>query len=246
MSTAGSPDPFQALGESRSYPGFGSTEPSILRRLPLDLIGERRWSSALVARRSKAAGRSTPDRPRAERALSELLEALAVGNGDENLDGTPARAAAAWLDVLTAGHHADPAAALGRLFPSDQDGTLVVKDIPFISSCPHHLLPMKGYAHVALLPNGKVPGFGNVAKLVDVFAHRLILQESLTQRIASELRRLTGAKAAACVIEAEHLCVAVTDPPRQNARFRTAAGAGPKAEIERLYRELEATAHPNR
>jgi GTP cyclohydrolase I len=105
---------------------------------------------------------------------------------------------------------------------------------------------MKGHAQVALLPSGKVPGFGNLAKLVDVLAHRLVLQEDLTQSIATTLRRLTGAKAAACVVEAEHLCVAVTDPARQNARFRTAAGAGSGPDIERLFREIEAASHPRR
>ncbi len=185
-----------------------------------------------------------PDRRRAARALDELLDALAIDRKDENLEGTPARAAAAWIDVLTEGHHAELSGVLGRLFPSDQDGPLVVSQIPFISTCPHHLLPMKGHAHVALMPSGKVPGFGNVAKLVDVLAHRLILQETLTQSIAHELRRLSGAKAAACVLEAEHLCVAVTDPARQNARFRTAAGSGSKALVERLHREIDAVCRP--
>lgn len=211
----------------------------------LDLIGERRWSLGRVpkSRPRKAAPRG-PDRARAERALGALLDALGVELSDPNLAGTPARAAGAWIDVLTEGHHADLSKVLGRLFPTDQNGPLVVSDIPFVSTCPHHLLPLRGRAHVALLPSGRVPGFGNVAKLVDVLAHRLILQESLTQSIADELLRLAKAQAAACVIEAEHLCVAVTDPARQNARFRTVAGAGARAKVERLLREIEAASRP--
>lgn len=199
-----------------------------------------------MARRSRSKIRPSPDRPRAERAIEELLDALGVDRADENFVGTPARAAAAWIDVLTAGHHADPTEALGRLFATKQSGPLLVADIPLVSTCPHHLLPMKGHAHVAILPKGMVPGFGNIAKLVDVLAHRLVLQEALTQSVADELRRLTGAKAAACVIEAEHLCVAVTDPPRQNARFRTAAGAGSAPDIERLLREIQSASRPAR
>lgn len=201
--------------------------------------------SARVAKaRPKKSRPRGPDRARAEQALDALLDALGVDLADPNLRGTAARAAGAWVEVLTEGHHADLSRVLGRLFPTDQDGALVVSDIPFISTCPHHLLPLRGRAHVALLPAGRVPGFGNVAKLVDVLAHRLVLQESLTQSIADELRRLAQAQAAACVIEAEHLCVAVTDPARQNARFRTVAGAGTRRKVESLLREIEAAARP--
>jgi GTP cyclohydrolase I len=116
---------------------------------------------------------------------------------------------------------------------------VIAAEIPFISVCPHHLLPLMGQATVAFLPAGRVPGFGRIAQLIDVLAHRLILQEDLTQSIADHLAKGLEAKAVVVVLEAQHTCVAVTDPARQNVRFKTRAAVGLPEAIRALERDLE-------
>jgi GTP cyclohydrolase I len=142
--------------------------------------------------------------------------------------------------VLVAGHRASPEEALGRGFSSKTRAAVIATGLPFISVCPHHLLPAMGEATVAIAPAGRVPGFGRIARLIDALAHRLILQEDLTQSIADQLARGLSAKAVVVVLEAQHSCVAVTDPGRQNVRFKTRATVGPAAAVRALERALEA------
>ncbi len=203
------------------------------------------------ARRSAAAPAPTDrpraergaDRPRAERAIADFLDALGVDLTDPHLRATPQRVVEAWTSVLLEGRHRDPVEALGDTFPAPSKGAVVVRDIPLLSMCPHHLLPLTGTAHVAFYPRARVPGFGRLATFVDALAHRLVLQEALTAGIAETLHGAIAAEATAVVIEARHLCVAVTDPGRQNTTFRTTATLGPRARGESLVRQIDARDH---
>lgn len=178
------------------------------------------------------------DRARAENAIKTFLEALGQNPNSPELSQTPARVVEAWAGALLAGYAVDPKTALGQTFPTDSRAAVTMRDIPFYSTCPHHLLPLIGHAHIAMSPNGTVAGFGGIAKLVDALAHRLVLQEELTQSIADSLLEILSLDAVVCVLEARHSCVAVTDPVRQNAIFRTTAKAGDPKQAELLLLEV--------
>jgi GTP cyclohydrolase I len=192
------------------------------------------------ARRREAPPAPGVDRARAEQAIADFLDALGVDRSDPHLASTPARVVSAWTDVLIEGTHRDPVEALGETFPAPSRGAVVVRDIPLLSMCPHHLLPLTGHAHVAFYPGARVPGFGRLATFVDALAHRLVLQEALTAGVAEALQRALAPVATAVVIEARHLCVAVTDPGRQGTLFRTTATTGPEAKAEALVRQIDA------
>jgi GTP cyclohydrolase I len=183
--------------------------------------------------------RKRPDRRRAEAAVRELLDALGIDPADPNLRETPERTVKAWIDVLLEGYWRDPVRALGKRYPSVSNGAVVATHIPFLSMCPHHLLPVTGEAHVAFHPSGGVPGFGSIARLVDALAHRLVLQEDLTASIADVLSRATEAEAAVCVLEARHACVAVTDPARAATLFRTSASRGDPEKASSLLQAID-------
>src|SRR6202041_2312579 len=120
---------------------------------------------------------------------------------------TPERVAQAWASDFLDGYACDPASALGELHPAPRAGLVCVTGLDFHSTCPHHLLPYRGLAHLAYLPaeggGAKVAGFSNLARLVDILAHRLVLQETLAEQIAVALQQGTGGRGAGCVLEAE-------------------------------------------
>ncbi len=183
-----------------------------------------------------------PDRARAAAAFRELLAAFGLeSSGDPNLRDTAERCADAWADTLMAGYFVDPDASLGETYPSRADGPVVIVGIPLLSMCPHHLLPMLGHAHVAFVPEGRVPGFGAVPRLIDAYARRLVLQEDLTHDIAVGLARALGVASAACVVEARHSCVAVTAPAQRDAHFRTSASVGPAETGALLLGQIDAS-----
>lgn len=182
-----------------------------------------------------------PDRKRAETAFKELLLAFGLDPEDPNLVETPQRAAAAWADTLLAGYREDPLRTLGRTYPSASNGAVIATRIPLLSMCPHHLLPLTGQAHVAFHPNGKVPGFGRIAKMVDALAHRLVLQEDLTRSIVDALASALDVDSAACVLEARHTCVVVTDPAHRSMCFRTTASHGPADRVASLMQQIDAS-----
>ena len=134
------------------------------------------------------------------------------------LRGTPRRVAEAWLRDLVDGYAGDPGAILAEAMPSGGKDLVAVTGIDFHSMCPHHLLPSRGLAHVAYLPAGKVVGFGQLARLVDCFSHRLALQEDVARQVAESLVVHLGARGAACVLEAEQSCLTVRGERRRGAR----------------------------
>ncbi|MCC7386320.1 MAG: GTP cyclohydrolase I [Deltaproteobacteria bacterium] len=179
------------------------------------------------------------DRKRAEAAVRELIRAFGLDLGSPELRGTPGRVARAWADLLLAGYRHDPEPALGESYRTRGRGAVVACRIPFFSMCPHHLLPSSGEVHVAFAPQGRVPGFGKLSALVDVLAHRLVLQEDLTQSIADAIFSRLAPTAVAVVVEARHFCVVVTDPARAGTLFRTSATAGDATRSAGLLKEID-------
>jgi GTP cyclohydrolase IA len=139
--------------------------------------------------------------------VAELLRTLGEDTRRAGLVETPRRVAES-LRYLTDGYGHDARSAVGdSLFEQQYDEMVLLKDIPFYSLCEHHLLPFFGNAHVAYLPQGRVVGLGSIHRLVDVYAHRLQVQERMTREIAEGLLEVTEARGVAVVVQARHLCM---------------------------------------
>lgn len=162
-------------------------------------------------------------------AVARFLDGLRLPpevRGAADLEDTPRRVAEAWLEDLVDGYGKDPAEILAGALPSSGRDLVAVTGIDFHSVCPHHLLPSRGVAHVGYVPGGKVVGFGQIVKLVDALAHRLVLEEDLARQIADALVLHVGARGAACLLEAEQLCMTVRGEKRAGARAHAEAYAG--------------------
>ena len=139
--------------------------------------------------------------------VTQLLQHLGEDPQREGLQRTPERVGKA-MQFLTQGYQQDPEAILrSALFEEDYRQMVVVKDIPFYSLCEHHMLPFFGKAHVAYIPNGKITGLSKVARVVDVFARRLQVQERMTTQIKECIQNTLNPLGVMVVIEAEHLCM---------------------------------------
>jgi GTP cyclohydrolase I len=161
-----------------------------------------------------------------EDAYRNLLEAIGEDPDREGLRRTPARAAHA-LEFLTQGYRQDIEEIINdAVFASDASEIILVKDIELYSLCEHHLLPFIGRAHVAYIPNGKVIGLSKVARIVDVFARRLQIQENLTTQIAESLMRCLEPSGVAVVVEAKHLCMMMRGVEKQNSVMKTSCLLG--------------------
>jgi GTP cyclohydrolase IA len=168
-------------------------------------------------------------RARAAGAVARFLDALGLPRAvrrSAELAQTPARVAQAWLDELLDGYRQDPAAVLSPASASPARDLVALTGITYQSMCPHHLLPSRGVAHVAYLPGGRVAGFGQVVRLVDALAHRLVLQEDLARDVARALVDHLGARGAACVLDAEHLCLTARGARRVGTRAHSEAFVG--------------------
>jgi GTP cyclohydrolase IA len=161
-----------------------------------------------------------------ERSFLELLEAVGEDPKREGLLRTPSRAARA-LEFLTNGYRQNLDEIVnGAIFESDASEIILVKDIELYSMCEHHLLPFIGRAHVAYIPSGRVIGLSKVARIVDVFARRLQIQEQLTVQIADALMKTLHPTGAAVVIEAKHLCMMMRGVEKQNSVMKTSCLLG--------------------
>ena len=151
-----------------------------------------------------------------------------VGEDPERpgLVDTPKRAAKAF-EFLTRGYHQTLETVVNdALFPSDSSEMVLVQDIEMYSLCEHHLLPFIGRCHVAYLPQGRVLGLSKVARVVDMFARRLQIQEQLTLQIAESIQQVTGALGVGVIIEAEHMCMMMRGVEKQNFCTKTSAMLG--------------------
>jgi GTP cyclohydrolase I len=164
--------------------------------------------------------------PSMERSFLELLQAIGEDPQREGLLRTPTRAARAF-EFLTNGYRQSLDDVVnGAIFESDASEIILVKDIELYSMCEHHLLPFIGRAHVAYIPQGKVIGLSKVARLVDVFARRLQIQENLTIQIADALMKTLHPAGVGVVVEAKHLCMMMRGVEKQNSSMKTSCLLG--------------------
>ena len=161
-----------------------------------------------------------------EEQVRLILKALGEDPDREGLVKTPQRVAQA-LTFLTQGYHQDPAKVINdALFTEDYEEMIVQRDIDFYSLCEHHLLPFFGRAHVAYIPHHKIVGISKLARLVDVYARRLQVQERLTNQIANTIMERLDPLGVAVVIEAEHLCMRMRGVEKQNSMIITSTLLG--------------------
>lgn len=157
---------------------------------------------------------------------ADLLSSIGEDITRQGLKDTPQRAAKA-LQFLTRGYKQDIDEVINNaIFDSDINEMVLVKDIELYSLCEHHLLPFIGKCHVAYLPKGKVLGLSKVARIVDMYARRLQIQEKLTKQIAETVLKYTGAEGVAVVIEAQHLCMMMRGVEKQNSVMKTSCILG--------------------
>lgn len=158
--------------------------------------------------------------------FAEIIETIGEDLSRPGLMDTPQRAATAF-DFLTSGYKQSLEEVVNNaLFPSDSDDMIIVKDIELFSMCEHHMLPFIGKAHVAYIPSGKVLGLSKVARIVDMFARRLQIQEQLTHEIAQTILDVTAAEGVAVIIEAKHLCMMMRGVEKQGSSMKTSSMLG--------------------
>ena len=168
--------------------------------------------------------------------MRRLLAALGEDPEREGLRRTPERVERA-LRFLTAGYEKDPAKVINSAYYSiAYDEMVIVKDIEFFSLCEHHILPFFGHCHVAYIPNQKVVGLSKLPRLVNVFAHRLQLQERLTNQIARTLVEQLEPKGVGVIVEARHFCMMMRGVEKKSSVTVTSAMLG-------LFRDNDRTRH---
>ena len=167
------------------------------------------------------------DRPRAEAAIRELLIAVGEDPEREGMRETPARVARAYKELLS-GMRLGAEDVLTTTFDAGHDEMILVRDIELWSMCEHHLVPFTGVAHVGYIPNesGRITGLSKLARLVDVYAKRPLVQERLTTQVADALMDILEARGAIVVVEAEHLCMTMRGVRKPGSKTVTSAVRG--------------------
>ncbi len=176
---------------------------------------------------AKPGGEPHVDLPRIEKAVREILLAIGEDPDRSGLIDTPKRVAKAYREVF-AGLHQDPADILGTTFDIAHEEMVLVKDIPFYSTCEHHLVPFHGSAHVGYIPSleGRVTGLSKLARLVDMYAKRPQVQERLTTQIVEALVKHLKPRGAIVVVECEHMCMSMRGVRKPGAKTVTSAVRG--------------------
>ena len=166
--------------------------------------------------------------------FAKIIQSTGEDLNRPGLLDTPARAAKAFA-YLTSGYDMDLDEVINNaLFPSDSEEMVMVKDIELYSLCEHHMLPFIGKCHVAYIPNGRVLGLSKVARIVDMFARRLQIQENLVNQVAQTIEKVTDASGVAVIIEAKHMCMMMRGVEKQNSSMKTSAMLG-------CFRDQQAT-----
>lgn len=161
-----------------------------------------------------------------EEHWAKIIEAIGEDLDRPGLADTPKRAAKAF-EFLTRGYGQSVDDVVNNaLFPSDSSEMILVQDVELYSLCEHHLLPFIGKCHVAYIPTGKVLGLSKVARIVDLYARRLQIQESLTSQIAETIMAVTDAEGVGVIIEAKHMCMMMRGVEKQNSVMKTSAMLG--------------------
>jgi GTP cyclohydrolase I len=159
-------------------------------------------------------------------AFATIIQSVGEDLERPGLLDTPTRAAKAF-EFLTKGYKQNLDDVINdALFPSDSSEMVMVTDIELYSLCEHHLLPFVGKCHVAYIPNGKVLGLSKVARIVDMYARRLQIQENLVMQIATTIEKVTDALGVAVIIEARHMCMMMRGVEKQNSSMKTSAMLG--------------------
>lgn len=188
-----------------------------------------------------------PGRAEIEAAVRTLIAAAGDDPDREGVAGTPDRVARAYKEWFS-GYAADPAQLLERTFSEAEgyDETILLRDIPLVSTCEHHLAPITGRAHIAYRPAGRVVGISKLSRLVDAYARRLQLQERLTRQIATTLYETLRARGAAVIIEASHGCMSTRGVNQHGVSMVTKCWLGDFQHDPALRRELLESLGTNR
>lgn len=161
-----------------------------------------------------------------ERCFADIITGVGEDVSREGLVKTPARAAKAF-QYLTQGYQQNLDEIVNdAIFAADNDEMVIVRDIELYSLCEHHLLPFIGQANVAYIPDGKVIGLSKIARIVDMYARRLQIQENLTREIAEAVQSVTNAKGVAVQIKAKHMCMMMRGVSKQNSQMSTSVMLG--------------------
>lgn len=174
----------------------------------------------------------------ASQLYAELITSIGEDITRDGLQKTPERAAKAF-GFLTQGYQQSLETTVnGAVFDSDNDEMVVVKDIEFYSLCEHHMLPFVGRAHIAYLPKGKVLGLSKIARITDMYARRLQIQENMTKQIADAIQQVTGAAGVGVVLEAQHFCMMMRGVQKQQSSTVTSMMLGEFRENSRTRQEF--------
>jgi len=169
---------------------------------------------------------SQVDMEKVSALMLEMIKALGEDPEREGLKNTPHRVSRMYTELLS-GYASDPQEIInGALFNINYDEMVLVRDIEFYSLCEHHMLPFLGRAHVAYIPAGKVIGLSKIPRIVDMYAHRLQVQERMTRQIADFLQTTLVPQGVAVVVEAVHLCSMMRGVKKHDARMTTSAMHG--------------------
>jgi GTP cyclohydrolase I len=175
-------------------------------------------------------------------AIRQFLEAAGLEVEGTDIEATPDRVARSWIESYLDGYEADAATILKDAYenerPGDASEMVLLKDIPFQGMCPHHLLPFHGRAHVAYVPGKKLASLSSLARLVDCYAHRLDIQESVTRNIADAMTRYLDAAGAAVVLDTDQTCMTTRGVSREGTHTVTQHFTGAFADDSTLRSEL--------
>lgn len=176
--------------------------------------------------------------PEFEALVAQMLERIGEDPEREGLKRTPLRVAKA-MDFLTSGYQEDLATVVnGALFAEESDEMVIVRDIEFFSMCEHHMLPFYGKAHIGYIPNGTIIGLSKLARITDLFARRLQVQERLTNQIADAMMEVLQPKGVAVVTEASHFCMMMRGVQKQGSFTIATSMRGVLKEDKKLRKEF--------